>query len=167
MVGRLDRFFRLFECEKRKLYSWMNRLAFTLVELVVVVLILGILAGVAAPKYFDITGKARDDGLRKTLKTVRDAIELYSAYNGGALPGGNGSQAALKNGISPYLRDEFPAAPLGPAAGQRGVDMVGGNAPLEGVDATVRPWKYNYNTGEFIFNYSGVSVDGTTPYDEF
>lgn len=36
---------------------------FTLIELVVVILILGILAGVAAPKLLSVSGEATDNGL--------------------------------------------------------------------------------------------------------
>ena len=60
---------------------------FTLVELVVVVMILGILAAVAAPKLLGTSSAASDNGLKQTLAVVRDAIERYAAENGGKLPG--------------------------------------------------------------------------------
>src|SRR3954469_5056964 len=64
---------------------------FTLIELVVVVMILGILAAVAAPKLLGTSSTATDNGIKETLGVVRDAVERYAAEHGGALPpGGTG-----------------------------------------------------------------------------
>ena len=59
---------------------------FTLVELVVVVMILGILAAVAAPKLLGTSSTAADNGIKQTLAVVRDAIERFTAEHGGAFP---------------------------------------------------------------------------------
>ncbi|MGN6136167.1 MAG: prepilin-type N-terminal cleavage/methylation domain-containing protein, partial [Aureliella sp.] len=59
-----------------------KRKAFSLVELVVVVLILGIIAAVAAPRMFDTAGDARKNSTKSSLAVLRDAIELYKAQTG-------------------------------------------------------------------------------------
>src|SRR6478609_9202667 len=82
---------------------------FTLIELVVVVMILGILAAVAAPKLLGTSSTAADNGLKQTLGVVRDAIERYAAEHAGALP-----TSAIETELVPqYLRGEsFPKSPL-------------------------------------------------------
>ena len=62
------------------------RKAFTLIELVVVILVVGILASVAAHKLFNRSADAADNAIRQSLAVVRDAIQLYDAKNG-KLPG--------------------------------------------------------------------------------
>ena len=89
-----------------------KRKGFTLVELVVVVMILGILAAVAAPKLLGTSGTATDNGLRQTLSVVRDAIERYAAENGGDFPGTD--EADVQGGdraLSPRSVPDLPGRP--------------------------------------------------------
>ncbi len=56
--------------------------AFTLIELVIVMLILSILAGVAIPRVSAYQAKARDARRMQDLRTVQDAIEQYKLEKG-------------------------------------------------------------------------------------
>ncbi|MEX0613373.1 MAG: type II secretion system protein [Pirellulales bacterium] len=140
---------------------------FTLVELVVVVMILGILAAVAAPKLLNTSSAAADNGLKQTLGVVRDAIERFAAENAGALPGEGGDEAAFKAAIAPYLRGAFPICPV---AGKNGVVKVtGGTAPIlgEAFVGGMPSWHYCSGSGQFICNLAGpTKSDPAVSYDE-
>lgn len=140
-----------------------RRRAFTLVELVVVILILGILASVAAPRFLDTSSMAVESSLHQTLGVVRDAIELYSAQHGGALPGANGTEAKLKSDLAPYLRGSFPENPAS-GSSQVGVQTSGAKLVYTGGSYG---WLYDNKTGEFIANSNDISTDGTTIYAQF
>ncbi len=64
-----------------------NRKGFTLVELVVVIAILGILAGLAIPRFMDATATARGARIVADLRTIDSAIMMYNAKTG-TLPTG-------------------------------------------------------------------------------
>lgn len=59
----------------------MKSNAFTLIELVVVILILGILAAIAIPKYVDITDKAKLAADRSQLGALRSSTTMLYAQN--------------------------------------------------------------------------------------
>jgi general secretion pathway protein G len=136
---------------------------FTLIELVVVVMILGILAAVAAPKLLNTSGTAADNGLKQTLGVVRDAIERYAAEHGGALPG-EGGEADFKSDLAPYLRGPFPNSPLT----NTDTVKVTTSAGAMTVSATGEAWQYNSADGGFICNSSASSKsDPTLQYSDF
>lgn len=56
-----------------------RRSGFTLIELVMIIVILGILAAVALPKYFDIQSNAKTSSEKGVLGGVRAGIATYYA----------------------------------------------------------------------------------------
>ena len=147
------------------LRSMNTRRGYTLVEMVIVILILGSLAVVAAPKLLNTSATATDNGLRRTLSVVRDAIDLYAPDNG-ALPGADESPLTFKTDMASYLRGKFPRCPVGPAQNRK-VKMVNVGGPISGEPSPARAWKFNYETGEFIVNYNQpTSYDASVNYDD-
>jgi len=89
------------------------RRAFTLVEIVVVVLILGVLAGVAAPRFLKVTARAQASAELQTARAVLAASHRYKAVNG-EFPG-DALAGAFPEDLDGYLQRSFfnQASPAG------------------------------------------------------
>jgi type II secretion system protein G len=80
---------------------------FTLVELLVVMLILGILAAIAIPSFFNQRDKAHDADAKAAVRTSQTAIETYATDNDGVYDGAAaGTTASNLNVIEPTLNQE-------------------------------------------------------------
>jgi len=75
---------------------------FTLIELLVVMLILGILAAIAIPAFFNQRQKASDAQSKAAARTAETAMETYATENGGKY---EGATPALLKGIEPTLQE--------------------------------------------------------------
>src|ERR1700709_939146 len=125
----------------------MNRIrrtaqkGFTLVEILIVVIILGILAAIVIPQFTNASQDARKNSLTSQLQTVRSQVELYKLQHLDQLPpalaaGGTGwaSWARLVEktnadhsvtgspNFGPYLQQ----APSNPLNSNTGVGVVSG-----------------------------------------
>jgi general secretion pathway protein G len=132
---------------------------FTLVELVVVVMILGILAAVAAPKLLNTSTAANENGLKQTLAVVRDAVERYAAENG-RLPGEANTEADLKDDLKDYLRGGFPKCPV--ANKDATIKITATDDPITGeaMGAGKKSWHYCSANGTFICNSNEATGSG-------
>lgn len=73
---------------------------FTLIELIIVIVILGILAVTAAPRFFDFSGKARAStvsGLASALQGAANLEYANLAINGGTLKYPDATLAGIAN----------------------------------------------------------------------
>ena len=68
-------------------YSVSARCAFTLVEILIVVVILGVLAAIVVPQFSQASTEANITTLTGNLQTIRSQIELYKIQHNDLLPG--------------------------------------------------------------------------------
>src|SRR5262245_57906448 len=63
-----------------------NRKAFTLVELLIVVIILAILAAIVVPQFSDASGDSQTNSMTSNLRVMRSQIELYKVQHNSTYP---------------------------------------------------------------------------------
>ena len=120
----------------------MNRMnkAFTLVEILIVVIILGILAAIVIPQFTQASNDARDSSITSNLQTIRSALALYRVQHGDKFPeaakfeaqmtGKTDASGAAGGTLGPYL----PSIPANPVTGVKTV-TTGAEKPAAGIAA--------------------------------
>lgn len=78
----------------KQLSNMKQQSGFTLIELVMVIVILGILAATALPKFTDLGGDAREAVFQSTKGAINSAATILYAQNK-AIPSGNSIKANL------------------------------------------------------------------------
>jgi prepilin-type N-terminal cleavage/methylation domain-containing protein len=144
---------------------------FTLVEILIVVIILGVLAGIVIPLFANATTDARRAALSDQLHTVRVQIQLYTLQHGDTRPVLTGSN------WDPLITQTFyptPLIPCGPYLPSIPRNTLNGYTDIVVVN-TDPAWSANVaalgtNIG-FVYNpidgvIWGTNTNGTLVYDE-
>ena len=88
------------------------RSAFTLIEILIVVVILGILAAIVVPQFTNAADDANDASVRSQLQTLRSQIELYRAQNPTSNPVGADGTPVWDNMLDGDYLTTSPVNPL-------------------------------------------------------
>jgi len=135
--------------------SFRGARAFTLVEVLIVVIVLGILAAIVVPQFSTASDDANLSALRTNLQTIRAQLELYKIQHNGSYPtlasftaqmtAGTDVTGAAGTDFGPYLLS-IPPNPFS------GVNTVTNTTP----PAATLGWFYDQATGEFRANDSAA-----------
>ena len=146
------------------------RNGFTLVEILIVVVILGILAAIVIPQFTEASNEARLSSLVSDLQTTRSQIELFKIQHTDELPGNaesttasdalisytdadgtvSGTQEPGVGRFGPYLQ-KIPTNPFATARGNEIEEVI-----VERTLGTDEPgWWFNTVTGAFGANTAG------------
>jgi len=137
----------------------IRRNAFTLVEVLLVVVIMAILAATVIPSFNDSSSDAKESTLTFNLNTLRSQIELYKIHHGGEAPdtitAGGLPQLTSRTDASgatgtdptsypygPYLVNGIPENPVG---GSNTVTLQSGSPSTE---TGAGGWLYDTATGQ-------------------
>jgi len=115
---------------------------FTLIELVIVLILLGILAAVAVPKFVDLQKDAKKSGVKGATASVRSALNVY--YANKAIKGGGPLQFPQdETSLKAAVGGAIPVNPINNKSDVKiGTDAFGTTNSAYG-------WIYNKDTGQF------------------
>jgi Tfp pilus assembly major pilin PilA len=124
---------------------------FTVTELVIILVILGIIAAVAIPQYRDIAIEAREASCRSSLISLRSGISIWYANKAAR---GNPCYPPIDSllKVGSVMEQSIPGNPYQDESGD---SIVAGNTRGR-VYGTSGGWAYNDSTGEIWANTNAV-----------
>jgi prepilin-type N-terminal cleavage/methylation domain-containing protein len=153
-----------------------NYKAFTLIELLIVVAILGIMAAIVLPEFQSQTQKAKEAAAKDNLRILREAIERYAAAHNDVAPGYasdnpnstpnifafNAQMVLNKTYLSGYVKNPF--------SGIIYIRVLTNAQTLTEATAAAIPtgsfgWIYHPATKTIKLNWPGVDSEGKKYFD--
>jgi len=122
------------------------RSGFTLVEILIVVVILGILAAIVIPQFTDASTEAKESALKSDLQTMRSQIELYKIQHNDTPPS-LADFAAQMTGTTDVL-GATTGTDYGPYLQQVPTNQFNDSKTLAAAAAVGVGWEYDATTGE-------------------
>jgi len=153
---------------------------FTLVEILIVVIILGILAAIVIPQFTNASEDARKSSLTSQLQTIRSQVELFKLQHRDNYPTGADNIAggtdptATWNWVKLYQKTDedgivSPTGKFGPYLQAEPVNNLNGFSVVGGAPAAATGWVVDANgkvfaTGKTATNWydEGTNADSAT-----
>jgi general secretion pathway protein G len=148
--------------------------AFTLVEVLIVVAILGIIAALIVPEYHNYSQKAKESAAKENLQTLRTAIERYAIKHNDTAPGYlNNDKTQTPIYIcfcsqiiksNDYLSGKVPENPFNR---QSVIKMFANNEdfPQMPIETDYYGWLYKPASRTIKLNWPGTDSEGTAYFD--
>jgi MSHA pilin protein MshA len=123
---------------------------FTLIELVIIIVVLGILASIAIPKYKNIVAESREAAARGALGAMRSGISIY--YANAAVTTGNAIWPELDSigTVGVVMEQAIPRNPY--QLDTNAPDSIVTGVTKGEVVGTRGGWAYLESTGEIWLN---------------
>jgi prepilin-type N-terminal cleavage/methylation domain-containing protein len=127
--------------------------AFTLIELIAVIIVLAILSGIAIPKYIDYAAKAKESSVKGTLGATRSAIANFYANSALTSTAAWPTLVQMQTfGATGVMQEAIPANPYNSSTTMAQATWAA-TPPVSGVNG----WNYDAASGKFWANSSTVS----------
>jgi general secretion pathway protein G len=120
--------------------------AFTLIEVLIVVIIMAVLAATIIPQFADSTTDAKRSAMEFDLHTMRSQAELYKMHSGSYPATLKDMTSTTPDGYGPYI-DAVPENPFNSSSAEAAVSSV-----PTGPNATGEGWLYMKSTGQIWGN---------------
>ena len=98
--------------------QFKNQKGFTLVEILIVVVILGILAAIVIPQFTNASEAAKASSVLSQLQTLRSQVELYKNQHNNEYPTSDGTLTGTWDWTKMTLKTDIDGA-TGTTAGSR------------------------------------------------
>jgi general secretion pathway protein G len=137
-----------------------NARGFTLVEILIVVIILGILAAIVIPQFTNASNDARNNSVASTLQTMRSQIELFKIQHSDTPPSTTGFVAVMTGKTNPTdLNATAATGTLGPYLQTFPTNPVNGYSSVLNSAGSACGWVYTVTGTQYTI--SATNTTGT------